>query len=161
MKDGCIEDWLTQDKLDQITAWAEKLTKADIAHNMGIHASTFRRWRRENELLRSAYEKGASIVDERMESALIKKAEGFEYDEVTKEYDSEGNLKYKKVVKKRFPPDVPALKFYTMNRMPDKWSEVNRQEINVIGEMAIEDSKELVEKRAEELRLLNKENEDG
>lgn len=160
MREGCIEDWLSQEKLDQITAWAEKLTKADIAHNMGIHASTFRRWRRENESLRSAYEKGASIVDERMESALIKKAEGFEYNEVTKEYDSDGNVKSEKVVKKRFPPDVPALKFYMMNRMSDKWAEVNRQEISITGEMAIEDSKELVERRAEELRLLNKENED-
>lgn len=55
------------------------------------------------------------MLDEKIKEALLKKAVGFESDEIIEEYvsDENGNsvLSKRKITKKYNPPDVVALKF--------------------------------------------------
>lgn len=55
------------------------------------------------------------MLDEKIKEALLKKAVGFESDEIIEEYvsDENGNsvLSKRKIIKKYNPPDVVALKF--------------------------------------------------
>lgn len=55
------------------------------------------------------------MLDEKIKEALLKKAIGFESDEIIEEYvaDENGNsvLSKRKITKKYNPPDVVALKF--------------------------------------------------
>lgn len=55
------------------------------------------------------------MLDEKIKDALLKKAVGFESDEIIEEYvaDENGNsvLSKRKITKKYNPPDVVALKF--------------------------------------------------
>ncbi len=57
--------------------------------------------------------------EEKLEEALIKKAIGFNHDEVIEEYaiDEQGEVKLikKKVTKKFSPPDIPAIKMLFEN----------------------------------------------
>ena len=55
------------------------------------------------------------MLDEKIKEALLKKAVGFESDEIIEEYVSDENgksvLSKRKITKKYNPPDVVALKF--------------------------------------------------
>lgn len=79
-----------------------------------------------------------------MLDTLLKKACGYTYEEVTKEYgiDDEGNTKLikQKVVEKYVPPDVSALKAYVelskneLFEMTDE--ELKQEKIRLLNELA-------------------------
>lgn len=62
------------------------------------------------------------IVDREVENALFKRAMGYEYDEITEEYEM-GFLTKKKVVRKHVPPDTGAQVFWLKNRKSDVWKD--------------------------------------
>ena len=73
-----------------------------------------------------ALKKGKEVVDRQVENALLKRALGYSYEEVTKEIcenPETGNLEMKitKKVKKEVVPDTTAQIFWLKNRRPDKW----------------------------------------
>lgn len=121
------EYWITKDGITRISGWArDGLSDAQIAHNMGISYSTFRTWRDKYPALSAALKKSKDVVDREVENALLKRALGYEYDEVTKERKkSDETGKYElietKRVTKKVEPDVTAQIFWLKNRKPDEW----------------------------------------
>ena len=81
-------------------------------------------------------------MDRQVENALLKRALGYSYEEVTKEIceDPEtGNLEMKitKKVRKEVVPDTTAQIFWLKNRKPDVWRD--KHEVNGnSGEKAVE-----------------------
>ena len=61
----------------------------------------------------------AEIVDIEVENALLKRALGYEYDEVTVEQSEDGFKR--RVTTKQVLPDTTAQIFWLKNRRPDKW----------------------------------------
>ena len=132
---GYYEEWLTDDALLRVTGWArDGLTDEQVAHNMGIGYSTFREWLNKYPALLAALKKGKAPVDIEVENALLKRALGYEYEEVTTEvediptgkFDSEGKpiTKQKKHIRKTTKmvvPDVTAQIFWLKNRRPGRW----------------------------------------
>ena len=117
--------WLETDKLTLITAWArDGLTDEQIANNMGITTSTFYDWKKRFSNISEALKKGKEVVDYEVENALLKRALGYTYDEVTKEYGM-----VTKVVTKQVPPDVGAAMAWLKNRKPDKWRDRPQEKI--------------------------------
>ena len=101
---------------------------------MGIAYSTFRVWRDNFPALSAALKRGKAPVDIQVENALLKRALGFEYEEVTTEIedvptgkigeDGKPIFKQRKHIKKTtkmVPPDTAAAFIWLKNRKPKQW----------------------------------------
>ena len=80
---GKYHDWITEEGLLKIEGWArDGLTDEQIAHNMGISPSTLYEWKKKYPEISEALKKGKEVVDREVENALLKRALGYEYEEV-------------------------------------------------------------------------------
>src|SRR5690606_11254978 len=112
-------------RLKEIEAWArDGLTEEQIAKNLGVAYSTFRKYKNEYPALSAALKKGKEVIDIEVENALLKRALGYEYEEV-KTLIEEVNAKKKKKIEKTIkhvPADVSAAIFWLRNRKGFVWS---------------------------------------
>lgn len=95
MARGKFEYWLTKDGLTLLEGWArDGLTDEQIAHNVGITATTLYEWKKRFSKISEALKKGKEVVDYDVENALLNKA---------------------------LAGDTTAQIFWLKNRRPDKW----------------------------------------
>lgn len=127
MAKGKYEQWLTEEGLLQLEAWARNgLTDEQIAANMGVAYSTLRVWRDKYSALSAALKKGKEIVDIQVENALLKRALGYTYKETTREAQfnpqtEQYEMVVTKEVTKEVVPDTTAQIFWLKNRKPEEW----------------------------------------
>ena len=120
-------DTHVKDKLVVVEGWARNgLTEKQIAHNLGVAYSTFRVYKEKYPALSAVLKKGREVIDFEVEGALIKRALGYSYVEVTKELVEDettgsAELKVGKTVTKQVAPDVTAQIFWLKNRKPNEW----------------------------------------
>ena len=120
-------DTHVKDKLVVVEGWARNgLTEKQIAHNHGVAYSTFRVYKEKYPALSAVLKKGREVIDFEVEGALIKRALGYSYVEVTKELVEDettgsAELKVVKTVTKQVAPDVTAQIFWLKNRKPNEW----------------------------------------
>lgn len=130
------QEWLEKEKLTLIEGWARKgLTDEQISKNMGIAYSTLRDWKKKFPALQAALKKGKEVVDYEVESALYKRAIGYEVEEekiYIQEIDGR-TTKRKEVIKKHIPGDTTAQIFWLKNRKPNDWRD--RKETEISGEL--------------------------
>lgn len=143
MAKGKYADWITEDGLLLLEGWArDGLTDEQIAHNIGIHVATFYRWQEAHGEFRDALKRGKAPVDLQVENALLKRALGYEYEEVTTEItetpyiDRHGKervrkQKHVKKTKKIVLPDTTAQIFWLKNRRPDKWRDKREEAVSI------------------------------
>lgn len=137
--------WLTPEGLLKLSAWArDGLTDEQIAGNMGISRSTLNEWKKNYPDISDTLKKGKEVVDFQVENALLKRALGYSYDEVTKEIcenakTGQTEMRVTKIVTKEIVPDTTAQIFWLKNREPEKWRD--RQEMHVDGTLESEKSK--------------------
>lgn len=121
------EYWLTPEGLLLLEGWArDGLTDEQISNNIGISRSTLAEWKKKYEDISDTLKKGKEVVDIQVENALLKRALGYSYEEVTKEIcenaeTGELEMRITKKVKKEVVPDTTAQIFWLKNRRPDKW----------------------------------------
>lgn len=121
MAKGKYQEWLEPEGLLKIEGWArDGLTDEQIANNMGIAYSTLREWRDSYSALSAALKRGKEVVDRMVENALLKRALGYEYEEVSEKFEG-GVLTERKVTKKQVAPDTTAQIFWLKNRKPIDW----------------------------------------
>lgn len=131
MAKGKYEEWRKKEKLILLEGWArDGLTDEQIAKNMGISRSTLSDWKKKYSDISDILKKGKEVVDREVENALLKRALGYKYKEVTKERietrDANGvitavDLKTTKIVEKEVSPDITAIIFWLKNRKPEEW----------------------------------------
>lgn len=86
MAKGKFHEWLQPEGLMKLEAWArDGLTDEQIASNMGICRDTLIQWKKKFADISDALKKGKEVVDIQVENALLKRALGYSYTEVTKE----------------------------------------------------------------------------
>ncbi|MCU7380985.1 MAG: helix-turn-helix transcriptional regulator [Clostridiales Family XIII bacterium] len=130
MAKGKYHDWLTPEGLLKIEGWArDGLTDEQIAANMGIAVSTLNNWKNDHVEILETLKKGKEVVDRQVENALLKRALGYSYDEITRE----GGVETKRVTKE-VTPDTTAQIFWLKNRRPDLWRD--KQQIEHSGEIS-------------------------
>ncbi|MEG0471287.1 MAG: hypothetical protein RR588_03035 [Solibacillus sp.] len=125
---------------------------------MGIAYSTLRTWRDKFPALSAALKRGKEVIDRQVENALLKRALGYRYDEVTKELVEDlenGGMKLDitKVVTKEVQPDTTAQIFWLKNRKPEQWRD--KQLVEHSGEVTntvVEMTTEERQKRIAELK---------
>lgn len=124
---------MTPDGLTRIEGWArDGLTDAQIAAKMGIGTSTLYKYQAQHEEIVEALKRGKAPVDNEVENALLKRAMGFEYEEVTTEIIEQpdgSQRKHIKRTKRMVYPDTMAAIYWLNNRRPDLWK--NRKAVEV------------------------------
>lgn len=121
MAKGKYQEWLTPDGLLRLEGWArDGLTDEQIAGNIGINPATLYKWIDKFGEIGKAIKKGKAPVDFQVENAMLKRAMGYDYEEVITEVYDNGKKHIRKV-KKHMPGDVTAMIFWLKNRKPDKW----------------------------------------
>lgn len=121
MAKGKYREWLEPEGLLKIEGWArDGLVEEQIVKNMGISVSTINEWKNRFPEIKEALKKGKEVVDREVENALLKRALGYEYEEITEKYEM-GELTETKVTKKQVVPDTTAQIFWLKNRKPREW----------------------------------------
>ncbi len=121
MAKGKYQEWLEPEGLLKIEGWArDGLTDEQIAHNMGISVATLYNWKNEHLEILESLKRGKEVVDRMVENALLKRALGYEYEEISEKYEM-GILTERKVTKKQVVPDTTAQIFWLKNRKPSDW----------------------------------------
>lgn len=128
-----IDFWIEGEGKLMVEGWArDGLTDRQIAENMGIGMSTFKKWKRTNDVFGASLKKSKNVADRHVENALFKKATGFEYTETTEErvfnkITNQFEMVVTKKVNKVALPDTTAQIFWLKNRKPAEWRD--RREI--------------------------------
>lgn len=90
---------------------------------MRIHIATLCDWKNRFSEFSDALKRGFAPVDNEVESALLRRALGYDYEETTTEIHetADGQRKHIKKVTRHVQPDVTAQIFWLKNRRPDLW----------------------------------------
>lgn len=138
---GKYEDWLTEDGLIKVQGWArDGLSNEQIAHNMGVSAKTLCEWQNRFGEFRNAIKKGKEVVDREVENAMLKRALGYEYDEITQEPVTDKDtgiteMRVTKRVTKQVVPDVTAQIFWLKNRKPNEFRD--KRDVDLSGHVEL------------------------
>lgn len=131
MAKGKYQEWLTPEGLLKIEGWArDGLIDEQIAENIGINPATLYDWKKKYDEISEALKKGKEVVDRQVENALLKRALGYEYEEVKEKYEC-NVLTERTVIKKEVAPDTTAQIFWLKNRRPDKWRDKQEVDMNL------------------------------
>jgi hypothetical protein len=120
-----------QPRLLEIQKWCEEgLTNDIICERLGIAESTWYDCQKNNSFLLELVRMSKSVIDTKVENALLKTALGYEYEEIKTIIEEDKNGKKRTRIektKKHMPPNPTAQAFWLKNRKRDEWSE--RKEI--------------------------------
>lgn len=129
-------------RYDKYIKGKEEIIKADcrngadnkgICKRLGIGMTTFKRILKERPEVRDMLREGKAEADMKVESALYKRAVGYDYEEVVTEVavakDGSAQTTLVKKTKKHMAGDTTAQIFWLKNRRPDLWRD--RQDVNV------------------------------
>lgn len=125
------------------------LIDMQMAENFGISIESFYKYKREKPEFAQALKEGKRVADQHVESALFRRACGYEYEERHEELSRQpvmrGVGKNKKIeivvtrkvkrITKKVASDTLACIFWLKNRMPGQWRD--KQEHQHSGEVSI------------------------
>lgn len=121
-------DEIVKPKLKKVKEWVTQgCTDEMVAHNLGISKVTLYKYMKEHPELSTLLKRAKEVVDIQVENALLKRALGYEAEEVT---TGPQGVVIKRIVK-HIPPDTTAQIFWLKNRKPDDW----RDKREVVGDM--------------------------
>ena len=145
MAGGKYQEWLTEEGLLKVSAWARNgLSNEQIAENIGVSRKTFQEWLKKFPELKDAVKNSKEVADIHVENALFKKCLGYTV-KVTKhikvrkvEYSDEGKRigETEELVpvfdEVHIPADTNAQKFWLQHRKAEDWGkaveELGREE---------------------------------
>lgn len=149
------EDYARQGMIDE-----------EIWKKLGVGKTAYYRYVFEYKDFRDALKRGKAPVDVEVENKLLKRAQGYEYEEVMVEYkpgikvlagkkpeeiDEKAKPTLIRKTKKMVIPDVVAIIFWLKNRRPDLWRD--RQETVISGKITYEISEKFMPKVENEDKL--------
>ena len=128
MAKGKYQEWLEPEGLLKIEGWArDGLTDEQIAENMGV-SSTLNCWKEKYSDISDTLKRGKEVVDRQVENALLKRALGYRYDEIT----MENGIETKRVTKEVMP-DTTAQIFGSKTEKPEEWRD--KKDVDLVGEV--------------------------
>lgn len=128
--------------LNRVAQMALTMTEAQIAETLGISLSTWKRYKKEYEPLRTILEKGRKQLVEELKSTLIQAAKGYQYEEVKTVYEADKPVR-KEVIKRYSKPDIAACNLLLKNYDKDNWA--NDPQYLKIKQEELELKKQIVE----------------
>lgn len=146
----------------------------ELAEVFGISIKTLELWTRKHEELKEAIKRGRYSFDsEKVVNALLKRALGYEYEEVTtkeirlKQKDEDGEtISYKPAreiyrTKKHIPADPKSIFFWLQNREPEEWKntryidikKTDKKKIKIEQKLTLEQLREM---SVDDLRVIKR-----
>jgi len=125
--------WLTNvfPRLSEIRDWCMVgKTNEEMCVLLSISPDSWYTYMKEHNELNSIVTAGKSVIDNRVENAVLKTALGFEYEEIKTILEEDHNGKKRTRIektKKYMPPNPTAQAFWLKNRKKDEWGD--RKEI--------------------------------
>jgi hypothetical protein len=115
---------------------------SEIADCFEVTTRTLARWLNEYPELRDAVDAGNDVFNTRVERALAERAIGFWVeDEEIKVIDG---AVIRVPTRKYYPPDVTAAIYFTKNRMPERWRDVQRIDVGAVGLKSADELRQLL-----------------
>lgn len=111
--------------LDRIEKMCQTMTEEQIATTLGISMSSWKRYKKKNEPLRTKLQRGKKELVIDLRSALIRKALGYDYTEVKEKQEIvNGSLTVTESLKitKHVQPDVAAINLLLKNYDRENWA---------------------------------------
>ena len=96
-------------------------TETQIADELGISAATLKIWKKQHPEFADSLRGGTDVVDALVEGAVLKRALGYDYEELV--FDRKDDAVWVKKTQKHIPPDVSAATFWLKNRRPEHWGD--------------------------------------
>jgi len=137
---GKFQYWLTKEGLVKLEGWArDGLTDDQIATNLGIRRQKLYDWKKKYPDISDTLKRGKGVVDRQVENALLKRALGYNFEEVTHERMFQKNpdtgepevvMLPVKIVTKEVHPDTTAQIFWLKNRKPAEWRDKKETELS-------------------------------
>ncbi|GAG27156.1 unnamed protein product, partial [marine sediment metagenome] len=115
---------------------------------------TYYQYQKKHPEFSESIKRGKRPVDVEVENALLKRAKGYEYEEVHAEFrpknkdDKKAKPTVVKRIKKQVAPDVTAQIFWLKNRRPDLWRD--KQDVEHSGELNVKVERIITDKRPKE-----------
>lgn len=109
-------------------------TEERLAEMFGVTKKTIFNWMHRNPAFREAYENGRAKADAEIAYSLYHRAKGFEHDDIELKVVSLGDGMGSEVqqipVRRIYPPDTTAVRYWLNNRNPAKWADKKEGEGN-------------------------------
>ena len=105
--------------LDEIREMAQTMTERQIASELGISYSSFRKYKDQYSALKNALKKGRKRLIMDLHSALIRRAKGFQYEE-KKIIKEDGKIREETYTRTALP-DVAAINLALKNYDKETW----------------------------------------
>lgn len=118
-----LKNWTSADRLVLLESWRrEGMSEEQIARRLDVSLATLRGWKRKCPALERALETDAEVTDSQVESALLKKALGYESREYKVERNAKGECKEVETTK-QVGPDMSAISLWLKKRRPERWGD--------------------------------------
>lgn len=108
-------------KLKQIEEMCQTMTEKQMADSLGVAYSSWKLYKNKYSAFSDALKKGRENLVVELKSVLIKKAKGFNYQEV-QTIEEDGKIVRKVTFQKASLPDVAALNLLLKNYDKDNWA---------------------------------------
>ena len=97
-------------------------TDLKLAKLFRVSKSLINNWKKDHPEFLAAIKAGKDTYDtENVETALLKRALGYIYDEIIKELNEDGDMEITRKIKKHIAGDVKAQQFWLRNRNRERW----------------------------------------
>lgn len=122
-------------RFEEIKDWVRNgATDEEVAKRLGISRDSLYEYKKNFPDFSDTLKKSKDYVDAQVENALLQRALGYDFKEITKEL-RDGELVPTKIVTKHVAPDTVAAIFWLKNRRPAQWREKPKEE----GEGGVDD----------------------
>jgi len=137
---------------ERVKAMAETgMIEKDMAANLGISVPTFEQYKKKYVKFSKSLKDGKKVPDDMVESALFRRAMGYEHPDVHIS-NYQGVITITDIVK-HYPPDATSMIFWLKNRRPETWREKTEIEhSDKVDNFKID--KELEQLSTEDLRIM-------
>ena len=109
-------------------------SRAELCEGLKITETTFDNWRHQHKTFLGALERARDYANGKVERSLYHRALGYSHDD-THISNWQGEITVTPI-KKHYPPETAAAKFWLMNRKPKEWKE--RTEVNSNSTLTLE-----------------------
>ena len=114
--------WVSPDGIELMSGWRREGIPLGVLamEYVGVSESTLKRWSREYPAVAKALQISQDVTNVRVEQALLKRALGYDVEEIKQEL-VEGEMRVTEKTKKHIPPDVKACLSWLYSRRSDRW----------------------------------------
>ena len=117
---GKFARWSAPEGLSLLAAWTRAGCSAgEIARRCGVREAVLLGWALRCPGVEAALHTTGEMADAQVENALLRRALGYRYTEVTEEENGSGVKR--RETHKYEPPNLTAIKLWLSCRLPEKW----------------------------------------